>query len=91
MMPKYLLYLNSSINEALKNEGIPNIFRILVPGKDEVGVTSLGDPAYPLLPYVMKEYPHFHDESYSIFNQVLRDSRNPVECAYGRLKARWLN
>ena len=24
-----------------------------------------------------------------IFNQMLRDARNAIKCAYGRLKARW--
>ena len=49
----------------------------------------LGDPAYPLLPHVMKEYATCTDNGQFVFNQMLRDARNAIECAYGRLKTRW--
>ena len=33
------------------------LFKELFPGYDKVPVTLLGDPAYPLLPYCLKENP----------------------------------
>ena len=62
------------------------LFKELLPGYDKVSVTLLGDPAYPLLPYCMKEYPHARTNEEVIFNNMLRSARNPIECAFGRLK-----
>lgn len=49
----------------------------------------LGDPAYTLLPYRMKGLPSTSTNDQVVFNNLLRSSRNPMECAFGRLKARW--
>lgn len=65
------------------------LFKELLPGYGKVHVTLLGDPAYPLLPYCMKEYPHARTNEEVIFNNMLRSARNPIECAFGWLKARW--
>ena len=37
----------------------------------------------------MKEFATCTTDAQVIFNQMLRDARNAIECAYGRLKAGW--
>ena len=83
------VFANSRIKRLLKGKKIPMLYRELLPGYDKVPVTLLGDPAYPLLPYCMKEYPHARTNEEVILNNMLRSARNPIECAFGRLKARW--
>jgi len=83
------VFANSRINRLLKEEKLPMLYKEILPGHDKVPVTLLGDPAYPLLPYCMMEYPHARTNEEVIFNNMLRSARNPIECAYERLKARW--
>ena len=47
------IFLNSSINGMLQNRIIPPCENILVEGRAPVSVFLLGDPAYPLLPFLM--------------------------------------
>uniref|UniRef100_A0A8C3SEK4 Putative nuclease HARBI1 n=1 Tax=Chelydra serpentina TaxID=8475 RepID=A0A8C3SEK4_CHESE len=49
----------------------------------------LGDPAYPLMPWLMKPYTGALDTEKELFNYRLSKCRMVVECAFGRLKARW--
>ena len=59
-------------------------------GKD-VPLVLLGDPAYPLLPWLMKAFPDNGQltRQQRHFNYRLSSARVVVEHAYGRLKGRW--
>ena len=49
----------------------------------------IGDPAHPLPPFCMKELHTCSSNAEVVFNKLLRSARNPVECAFARLKASW--
>lgn len=83
------VFSQSRINKMLREENLPMMYKRLLPGDDKVPVCLLGDPAYPLLPYCMKEYSSPRNNAEVIFNNMLRSARNTIERAYGRLKARW--
>ncbi|PFX24763.1 putative nuclease HARBI1 [Stylophora pistillata] len=50
------VFSNSRINRLLREEKLPMMYKQILPGYDKVPATLIGDPAYPLLPYCMKEY-----------------------------------
>ncbi len=51
------IFANSSVNELLREHVIPDYKRHIVENCDPVPVRILGDQAYPLLPFLMKEFP----------------------------------
>ncbi|XP_065446578.1 uncharacterized protein LOC135982662 [Chrysemys picta bellii] len=58
-------------------------------GDVEMPIVILGDPAYPLMPWLMKPYTGSLDRSQELFNYRLSKCRMVVECVFGRLKGRW--
>ena len=40
------------------------------------------DPAYPLTSFCIKEHESCKSNAQTVFNSMLREARNPIECAY---------
>ena len=83
------VFSNCDVQKRFSDGKLDLFYKELLPGEECVPQILLGDPAYPLLPYVMKEFDHCSTNEEVIFNQMLRAARNQIECAFGRLKARW--
>ncbi|CAM5160712.1 unnamed protein product [Eretmochelys imbricata] len=58
-------------------------------GEVEMPIVILEDPAYPLMPWLMKPYTRHVDSSKERFNNRLSKGRMTVECAFDHLKACW--
>ena len=84
------IFCNSKINEMLRNCSIPSLPKVLVPDTDPVPICVLGDPAYPLLPYKMKEFLGRGSTSQEqFFGWRLCSARMVIECDFGRLEGRF--
>uniref|UniRef100_A0A8C4Y219 DDE Tnp4 domain-containing protein n=1 Tax=Gopherus evgoodei TaxID=1825980 RepID=A0A8C4Y219_9SAUR len=55
----------------------------------EMPIVILEDPAYPLMPWLMKPYTGKLDRNKDQFTYGLSRCRMTVECAFGHLKGRW--
>ena len=64
----------------LRKKIIPPCEKILVEGRDPVPVFFLGDPAYPLVPFVMTEFSGGgRNERKKCFNYKLSSARILIE------------
>ncbi|KAG6926834.1 hypothetical protein G0U57_011028 [Chelydra serpentina] len=80
------VFKNSGLFRRLQ-EGVYFPDRKITVGDVEMPIVILGDPAYPLMPWLMKPYTGALDTEKELFNYRL--CRMVVECAFGRLKGRW--
>ena len=83
------VFANSSVNKAMRSGTLVGTHQCDTTGCKKIPNYLIGDPAYPLLPFCQKEYDTCQSNEQVVFNKILRAARNPIECAFGRLKARW--
>ena len=84
------IFSNSSVTICLRDETIPKCTRVIVENEEPVPICILGDPAYYLLPFLMKEFPGGGSTvQEQIFGYRLSSARMVIECSFGRLKARF--
>ena len=83
------VFANSSICKRLRSSDSPTIFQTISNSEVKIPNYLIGDPAYPLLPYCMREYSTCKSNEEVVFNAILRSAHNPIQCAFGRLKVRW--
>ena len=82
------MFGNSALNGMFRDGTIPKCERIIVEGEPAVPVCILGDPAYLLLPFLMKEFSKEGKNSSELFfGKRFSSARVVIEYAFGRLKA----
>ena len=69
------IYANSSMNKTFSNKEFPSCYRELLPVHVGVPPILVGDPAYPLLPNVRKEFNNCTETKHVLFNSKLRVTR----------------
>ncbi|CAM5126002.1 unnamed protein product [Eretmochelys imbricata] len=82
------IFRNSGLFEQLQ-EGTYFPDQKITVGDVEMPIVILGNPGYPLLPWLMKPYTGSLDSSKEPFNYRLCKCRMVVKYAFGRLKACW--
>ena len=73
------VFANSSISNKLRNGNLPGIFQSVIPGCEKIPNYPIGDPAYPLTPFCLKEFETCVHNEQVVFNNLLRTARNPIE------------
>ena len=75
------IFAYSAINKCLRQERIPRCMKVIVEDEDPVPICILWDPAYPLLPFLMKEFPvGGNTAAEQLFGYRLSSTRMVIEC-----------
>ena len=77
------VFTNSSIYKRLRSSDLPTIFQTISNSEVKIPNYLIGDPAYPLLPYCMREYSTCKSNEEVAFNAMLRSARNSIDCTIG--------
>ena len=80
---------SSSFRKSLRNSNLPAIFQTISNSEVKILHYIIGDRAFPLLPYYIREYSTCKSDEKVAFISVLKSAHNPIEYPFGRLKARW--
>ena len=82
------VFANSEVQKGYSKGKFKLYYEGFLSGDELIPQILLGDAAYPLFPYVMKEYAVSQRNNEVTFSTMLRSARNQIECAFGRLKSR---
>ena len=82
------VFSNSYVRQSLQNGNLAKTHFNLLPGFEAILNYLIGDPAYPLAPFCMKEFQYCAENKHILFNHMLQSARNQIESVFGRLKAR---
>ena len=84
------IFSNSSLNLLLRDKIILPCPRVIVENEPSICICLLGDPAYPLLPFIMKEFANGGRTSEEqFFGYRLSSAKMVIKYAFDRLKARF--
>ena len=75
------VFSNSYVCQSLQNGNLAKSHLSLLPGFEAIPNYLIGDPAYPLTPFCMKEFQYCAENKHVLFNHMLRSA--------SRLTARW--